>query len=172
LSKEVQVRVIRQVVARSRSPTRFGAASGDIVGFHAARRACSRARKREKVEIRICDIIYKAVEEVKQALEACSARAEGSRAGTAEVREVFKLSKSVDRRLHDHERNDRPYGESVRLLRDGPQVWTAAWARCVASRTTYERSRTDSSAASARCMNDLKRRRHRGFTIEELARTL
>src|SRR6185295_14493562 len=97
-SKEVQVRVIRQAVGQiTESDVLLAAASGAIiVGFHV--RPDVRARElaqREKVEIRIYDIIYKVVEEVKQALEGMlKPELKEVILGTAEIREVFKLSKS------------------------------------------------------------------------------
>ena len=64
--------MIRQAVGQiTESDVLLAAASGAIiVGFHV--RPDARAREladREKVEIRLYDIIYKAVEDVKQALE-------------------------------------------------------------------------------------------------------
>ena len=48
----------------------------------------------EEIQIKLYSIIYKAIEEVKEAMEGMlSARIEEQITGTAEIREVFKISK-------------------------------------------------------------------------------
>ena len=97
---EVAVRIIRQAVGQiSESDVLLAAASGAIiVGFHV--RPDPRARElaeREKVEIRYYDIIYKAVEDVKQALEGMlKPELREVVLGSAEVRQLFKLTKACE----------------------------------------------------------------------------
>ncbi len=127
-TKEVQVRVIRQAVGQiTESDVLLAAASeAIIVGFHV--RPDTRARElamREKVEIRIYDIIYKAVEEVKQALEGLlKPEIRETVLGSAEVREVFKLSKAGTVAGCYVSSGNIPRSAKVRLLRDGLTVWT------------------------------------------------
>jgi translation initiation factor IF-2 len=96
-TSEVGVRVIRQAVGQiTESDVLLASASGAIiVGFHV--RPDARARDlavRESVEIRLYDIIYKAVEDVKLALEGMlKPELREVVLGTAEVRQVFRLSK-------------------------------------------------------------------------------
>jgi translation initiation factor IF-2 len=96
-TSEVGVRVIRQAVGQvTESDVLLAAASGAIiVGFHV--RPDARARdlaSREGVEIRVYDIIYKAVEEVRLALEGMlKPELREVVLGAAEVRQVFRLSK-------------------------------------------------------------------------------
>ena len=91
------MRVIRQAVGQvTESDVLLAAASGAIiVGFHV--RPDARARdlaSREGVEIRVYDIIYKAVEEVRLALEGMlKPELREVVLGAAEVRQVFRLSK-------------------------------------------------------------------------------
>jgi translation initiation factor IF-2 len=98
-TSEVAVRVIRSAVGQITESDVLLAAASDaiIVGFHV--RPDVRAREmaeREKVEIRLYDIIYKAQEDVKLALEGMlKPELKEVVLGTAEVRQVFKLSKGL-----------------------------------------------------------------------------
>ena len=96
---EVAVRVIRSAVGQiSESDVLLAAASNAIiVGFHVKPDLKARElAEREKVEIRMYDIIYKAQEDVKQALEGMlKPELKEVVHGSAEVRQVFRLSKGV-----------------------------------------------------------------------------
>src|SRR4030095_2519511 len=98
-TSEVAVRVIRSAVGQTRESDVLLAAASDaiVVGFHV--RPDVRARElaeREKVEIRLDDIIYKAQEDVKLALEGMlKPELKEVVLGSAEVRQVFRLSKGV-----------------------------------------------------------------------------
>src|SRR5499427_6474716 len=126
-TSEVAVRVIRQAVGQiTESDVLLAAASSAIiVGFHV--RPDARVREladREKVEIRLYDIIYKAVEDVKQALEGLlKPELKEVVLGAAEVREVFKLSKSGTVAGCMVTSGTIPRTGKVRLLRDGATVW-------------------------------------------------
>jgi len=124
---EVQVRVIRQAVGQiTETDVLLAATSGAIVvGFHVRPDARAReAAEREGVEIRYYDVIYKAVEDVKQALEGLlKPELKETVVGTAEVREVFKLSKSGVIAGCMVVSGAVPRASKVRLLRDGVNVW-------------------------------------------------
>jgi translation initiation factor IF-2 len=127
-TSEVQVRIIRQAVGQiSESDVLLAAASAAIiVGFHV--RADARARElaeREKVEIRYYDIIYKAVEDVKLALEGLlKPELKEVVLGAAEVRQVFKLSKAGVVAGCMVTSGNIPRTAKVRLTREGEVVWT------------------------------------------------
>jgi translation initiation factor IF-2 len=175
---EVQVRIIRQAVGQiSESDVLLAMASGAIViGFHV--RPDSRVRElaeREKVEIRLYDIIYKAQEDVKQALEGMlKPEIKEVVLGTAEIRQVFKLSKAGTIAGCMVTSGTVPRTGKVRLLRDGVPVWEGRIE-------TLKRFKDDvrEVASGFECgialdgMNDIKVGDViEAFTIEELARTL
>ena len=125
---EVAVRVIRSAVGQiSESDVLLAAASDAIiVGFHV--RPDARAREmaeREKVEIRLYDIIYKAQEDVKLALEGMlKPELKEVVLGTAEVRQVFRLSKGVIVAGCMVASGKITRGEKVRLVRGDETIWT------------------------------------------------
>jgi translation initiation factor IF-2 len=127
-TSEVQIHILRQAVGQiTESDVLLAAASSAIVvGFHV--RPDARVRElaeREKVEIRLYDIIYKAVEDVKQALEGLlKPEIKEVVLGAAEIREVFKLSKSGTVAGCMVTSGTVPRTGKVRLLREGQTVWT------------------------------------------------
>jgi len=177
-TSEVQVRIIRQAVGQiSESDVLLAAASAAIiVGFHV--RADARARElaeREKVEIRYYDIIYKAVEDVKLALEGLlKPELKEVVLGAAEVRQVFKLSKAGVVAGCMVTSGNIPRTAKVRLMRDGEAVWTGRIS-------SLKRFKDDvrEVASGFECgislegMNDVNVGDViEAFTIEELQRTL
>jgi translation initiation factor IF-2 len=177
-SSEVQVKIIRQAVGQiTESDVLLAAASGAIiVGFHV--RPDARARElaeREQVEIRLYDVIYKAVEEVKQALEGLlKPELKEVVLGVAEVRNVFKLSKSGTIAGCFITSGTVPRTAKVRLVRDGQTVWMGRIG-------SLRRFKDDVKevATGFECgigldgMNDLKvGDAIEAFVVEELARTL
>ncbi len=175
---EVQVRIIRQAVGQiSESDVLLAAASGAIVvGFHV--RPDLKARElaeREKVEIRLYDIIYKAVEEVKSALEGLlKPELKEVVLGTAEVRQTFKLSKAGMVAGCMVVSGTIPRTGKVRLVRDGQQVWTG---RIDALKRFKDDVREVASGFECGItldgFDDIKVGDViEAFTIEELARTL
>ncbi|HET7224707.1 MAG TPA: translation initiation factor IF-2, partial [Candidatus Eisenbacteria bacterium] len=175
---EVQVRIIRQAVGQiSESDVLLAAASGAIVvGFHV--RPDVRARElaeREKVEIRLYDIIYKAVEDVKSALEGLlKPELKEVVLGAAEVRQTFKLSKAGTVAGCMVVSGTIPRTGKVRLLRDGQTVWTG---RIDALKRFKDDVREVASGfecgISLDGFDDVKVGDViEAFTIEELARTL
>jgi translation initiation factor IF-2 len=177
-SSEVQVRIIRQAVGQiTESDVLLAAASGAIiVGFHV--RPDARARElaaREKVEIRLYEIIYKVVEEVKQALEGMlKPEIREVVLGAAEVRQVFKLSKSGTVAGSMVTSGTIPRTAKVRLLRDGTIVWNGR----IGSLRRFKED-VKEVATGFECgigldgMNDIKVGDViEAFMLEELARTL
>ncbi len=177
-TSEVQIRIIRQAVGQiSESDVLLAAASGAIiVGFHT--RPDGRARdlaERENVEIRLYDIIYKAVEEVKQALEGLlKPELKEVVLGTAAVREVFKLSKSGTVAGCMVTGGSIPRTAKVRLTRDGATVWMGKIGSLRRFKDDVREVQTGFECGiSLDGMNDLKVGDViEAFTIEELARTL
>jgi translation initiation factor IF-2 len=177
-TKEVQVHILRQAVGQiSESDVLLAAASGAIiVGFHARPDAKARElAQRESVEIRLYDIIYKAVEDVKSALEGMlKPELKEVVLGSAEVRQVFKLSKSGTVAGCMVTNGSIPRTAKVRLMRDGAVVWAGRIG-------SLRRFKDDVKevASGFECgigldgMNDVKTGDViEAFTIEELARTL
>ena len=177
-NEEVQIRVIRQAVGQiTESDVLLAAASGAIiVGFHA--RPDPKARElaeRESVEIRLYDVIYKAVEEVKQALEGLlKPELKEVVLGAAEVRQVFRLSKAGTVAGCMVLSGTIPRTGKVRLLRDGATVWNG-------SIDSLKRFKDDVREVNSgfECgialngMNDIKvGDTIEAYAIEELARTL
>ena len=177
-TSEVQVHVIRQAVGQiSESDVLLAAASDAIiVGFHT--KPDPRARElaeHEKVEIRLYDIIYKAVEEVRSALEGLlKPELKDVVTGSAEVRQVFRLSKAGTVAGCMVVSGTIPRTGKVRLLRAGAVDWTGRIA-------ALKRFKDDVKevASGFECGITLEGRDDikvgdviEAFTIEELARTL
>jgi len=97
-TEEVQVRIISKAVGQiSESDVLLASASDAIiVGFQV--RPSTNARKlaeQEEIEIRLYSIIYDAINDVKDAMQGMLApKLEEVTVGTAEVREVFKITKT------------------------------------------------------------------------------
>jgi len=129
---EVKVEMVHRAVgAISENDVRLAAASGAIIlGFHV--RPNLDARKlaaEEHVEIRLYNVIYDCINEVRDALEGLLAPEEKEEVtATVEVRDIFKVPKAgtvagcyvVDGKIV---RNNK-----VRLLRDGIVVWSGGLA--------------------------------------------
>jgi translation initiation factor IF-2 len=127
-TEKIQVSIIHKGVGQiSESDVLLASASDAIiVGFQV--RPSQSARKiaeNEEIQIKLYSIIYKAIEEIKEAMEGMlSARIEEQITGTAEIREVFKITKvgtiagcfMLEGKVS---RNSR-----VRVIRDGIVVFT------------------------------------------------
>ncbi len=177
-SSEVAVRVIRQAVGQiTESDVLLAAASGAIiVGFHT--RPDPRARElaeRERVEIRFYDIIYKAVEDVKQALEGMlKPELREVVLGTAEVRQVFRISKVGNIAGCRVASGSIPRTAKVRVLRDGQTIWTGRIDALKRFKEDVKEVQTGFECGiSLDGYHDLKEGDLiESYTIEELARTL
>ncbi|MGK7311446.1 MAG: translation initiation factor IF-2 [Candidatus Longimicrobiales bacterium M2_2A_002] len=175
---EVEVDVIhRGVGAINRSDVLLAStAGGVIIGFHV--RPDSDARQiaeQEDVDIRVYDVIYEAIEDVRSALEGMLAPDEKEiLLGAAEVRQLFKVPKAgtvagcyvtegVIRR-----------GEPVRLVRDGVQIYQGELDSLKRFKDDVREVREGFECGmSIEGYNDIKV----GdviecFTVEEVARTL
>jgi translation initiation factor IF-2 len=127
---KVQVRIVHKGVGQiSESDVLLASASDAIiVGFQV--RPSTGARKlaeSEEIQIRLYSIIYKAIEEIKEAMEGMlSAKIEEQVVGTIEIRDVFKISKVgtvagcyvTDGKVN---RNNK-----IRLIRDGIVIYSGA----------------------------------------------
>jgi translation initiation factor IF-2 len=175
---EVQVRIIRQAVGQiTESDVLLAQASAAIVvGFHV--RPDGRARElaeREGIEIRLYDIIYKAVEDVKQALEGMlKPELKEVVLGIAEVRQTFRISKTGMIAGCMVTSGSIPRTAKMRLIRGGETVWTG---RIEALKRFKDDVREVQSGFECGISLDGMRDLQVGdvleaFTIEELARTL
>ncbi|MFP5470516.1 MAG: translation initiation factor IF-2 [Bacteroidia bacterium] len=127
-TNEVQVNIIHKGVGQiSESDVLLATASDAIIiGFQV--RPSSSARKLaevENVDIRLYSIIYKAIEEIKDAMEGMlSPDIKEEIVGTAEIREVFKISKvgTIAGCYVTEGKIVRNY--KVRIIRDGIVIYT------------------------------------------------
>ncbi len=127
-TESIKVNVIHKAVGPIAESDILLASASDaiVIGFQV--RPTPGARKlaeAEEIDIRLYSIIYDAIEEIKQAMEGLLAPKEVEKVtGTAEVREVFKISKVgtvagcyvLDGKI------DRKH--KVRLIRDGIVIYT------------------------------------------------
>jgi translation initiation factor IF-2 len=127
-TEKIQVRIIHKGVGQiSESDVLLASASDAIiVGFQV--RPSSSARKiaeNEEIQIKLYSVIYKAIEEIKEAMEGMlSAKIEEQITGTAEIRDVFKITKvgtvagcfMLDGKIT---RNNK-----IRLIRDGIVIYS------------------------------------------------
>jgi translation initiation factor IF-2 len=127
-TEKIQVRIIHKGVGQiSESDVLLASASDAIIiGFQV--RPSSTARRlaeNEEIQIKLYSIIYKAIEEVKEAMEGMlSARIEEQITGTAEIREVFKITKVGT--IAGCMVLDGKIGRTskVRVIRDGIVIYT------------------------------------------------
>ncbi len=127
-TEKIQVRIIHKGVGQiSESDVLLASASDAIIiGFQVRPSATARRlAENEEIQIKLYSIIYKAIEEVKEAMEGMlSARIEEQVVGTAEIREVFKISKvgtiagcmMLDGKISRTSK--------VRVIRDGIVIYT------------------------------------------------
>ncbi len=125
---KVQVKIIHRAIGQiSESDVLLASASDAIViGFQVRPSAVARRMaEKEEVQIKLYSVIYDAIEEVKDAMEGMlSAKIEEKITGTAEIREVFKISKvgtiagcfMLDGKIS---RNSQ-----IRVIRDGVVIYT------------------------------------------------
>ncbi len=126
--EEIQVNVIHKAVGQITESDILLASASDaiIIGFQV--RPSMQARKlaeKEEIDIRLYSVIYKAIEEVKDAMEGMlSPEIKEDIIGTAEVREAFSISKVgtvagcfvIEGKL--------VRSEKIRLIRDGVVIYT------------------------------------------------
>ncbi|MFM7309878.1 MAG: translation initiation factor IF-2, partial [Flavobacteriales bacterium] len=127
-TEKIQVRIIHKGVGQiSESDVLLASASDAIiVGFQVRpSQTARRIAETEEIQIKLYSVIYKAIEEVKEAMEGMlSARIEEQITGTAEIREVFRITKVgtiagcmvLDGKITRHSK--------VRIIRDGIVIYT------------------------------------------------
>jgi translation initiation factor IF-2 len=127
-TEQVQVNIIHKAVGQiSESDVLLASASDAIiVGFQVRPSATARRlAEKEGIDIRLYSIIYKAIEEIKDAMEGLlSPDVQEKVVGSAEIREVYKITKVgtvagcfvLDGKIT---RNNK-----VRIIRDGIVVYT------------------------------------------------
>jgi translation initiation factor IF-2 len=124
---EVEVNVIRKAVGAVTESDVMLAAASDAVILAFNVRPVGDARQvadREGVEIRAYSVIYRAMEELRQAMQGMLKPEEVEDAvGSAEVRQIFKASK-VGTIAGCHVNDGKiTRGGKVRLVRDGTVIW-------------------------------------------------
>jgi translation initiation factor IF-2 len=124
---EVSVNVIRGAVGGvTESDVMFAAASDAVIlAFNVRPVGDARAiAEREGVEIRHYSVIYRAIEELRSAMQGMLAPEEVEEAvGTAEVRQIFKASR-VGTIAGSHVTDGKlTRGDKVRLVRDGTVIY-------------------------------------------------
>ena len=127
-TEQIQVNIIHKSVGQiSESDVMLAAASDAIiVGFQV--RPSINARKiaeKEEIDIRLYSIIYDAIDEIKAAMEGMLApKVEEKIVGSAEIREVFKISKvgTIAGCMVKEGKISRTNG--VRVIREGIVVYT------------------------------------------------
>jgi translation initiation factor IF-2 len=177
-TSEVHVQVIhRGVGAINESDVLLAATSGAIIiGFHVRPGADARAlATREGVDIRLYNIIYEAIEEVRAALEGMLAPEEKEvMLGEAEVRQLFRVPRIgtvagcyvtegvIDRKSR------------VRVVRDGVQVYLGELASLKRFKDDVREVREGFECGlSISGFNDLKvGDRIESYRVEAVARTL
>jgi translation initiation factor IF-2 len=177
-TEQIKVNVIHKAVGPiAESDVLLATASNAIiVGFQV--RPTPGARKlaeAEEIDIRLYSIIYNAIEEIKQAMEGMLAPKEVEKVvGTAEVREIFKISKVgtvagcyvLDGKI---ERKNK-----VRLIRDGIVVYTGDLDALKRFKDEVkEVTHGYECGLSIKNFNDIKVGDHvEAFIVEEVKRTL
>ena len=96
-TEKVQVKIIHRAIGQITENDILLASASDaiVIGFQVRPSAVARRlAEKEEVQIKLYSVIYDAIEQVKDAMEGMlAARIEERITGTAEVREVFKISK-------------------------------------------------------------------------------
>ncbi|HTK82055.1 MAG TPA: translation initiation factor IF-2 [Bacteroidota bacterium] len=125
--EEVRVNVIHRAVGTiSESDILLAAASGAvIIGFHVRPNLnARRLAEQEKVDIRLYNIIYDAIEDVKKALEGLLSPEKNEEVtATIDVREVFKVPKIGTIAGCYVQDGKISRGNKVRLIRDGIVIY-------------------------------------------------
>ncbi len=124
---EVRINIIHSGVGSiNENDILLAAASGAIIiGFHVRPTHQAKALAlSEKVEIKLYDIIYEAVEEVKNALSGLlTPKITENISGTAEIRSVFKIPKVGNVAGTYVTSGNLRRGSNVRLLRDNIEIY-------------------------------------------------
>lgn len=127
-TEKIQVNIIHKGVGAITETDVMLASASDaiVIGFQVRPSASARkVAEKEEIQIKLYSVIYAAIEEIKEAMEGMlSAKIEEQIAGTAEVRETFRITKVgtiagcfvTDGKIN---RNNK-----VRVIRDGVVIYT------------------------------------------------
>jgi translation initiation factor IF-2 len=127
-TEKVQVNIIHKAVGQvSDSDVLLASASNAIIiGFQVRPSASARKlAEQEEIQIKLYSIIYKAIEEMRDAMEGLlSAKIEENIVGSAEIRETFKISKVGTIAGCFLTEGKILRSSKVRVIRDGVVVYT------------------------------------------------
>jgi translation initiation factor IF-2 len=127
-TEKVQVNIIHKAVGQiSDSDVLLASASNAIIiGFQVRPSASARKlAEQEEIQIKLYSIIYKAIEEMRDAMEGLlSAKIEENIVGSAEIRETFKISKVGTIAGCFVTEGKILRSSKVRVIRDGVVVYT------------------------------------------------
>lgn len=127
-TEKVQVNIIHKAVGQiSDSDVLLASASNAIIiGFQVRPSASARKlAEQEEIQIKLYSIIYKAIEEMRDAMEGLlSAKIEENIVGSAEIRETFKISKVGTIAGCFVTEGKILRSSRVRVIRDGVVVYT------------------------------------------------
>jgi translation initiation factor IF-2 len=175
---EVKVQVIhRGVGAINESDVLLAGTAGAIViGFRVRPDGGARSiAEREGVDIHVYDVIYEAVDEVRAALEGMLSPEKREKiTGTAEVREVFKITRVGTIAGCYVSEGTIERGAQVRLIRDGVVVYTGGISSLKRFKDDVKEVREGYECGiGITNFNDQKVGDViEAFTVEEVARTL
>ena len=129
-TEKVQVNIIHKAVGQiSDSDVLLASASNAIIiGFQVRPSASARKlAEQEEIQINLYSIIYKAIEEMRDAMEGLlSAKIEENIVGSAEIRETFKISKVGTIAGCFVTEGKILRSSKVRVIREGVVVYTGA----------------------------------------------
>lgn len=127
-TEKVQVNIIHKAVGQISESDILLASASDaiIIGFQVRPSgAARRLAEKEEVQIRLYSVIYKAIEEMKDAMEGLlSAKIEENITGSAEIRETFKISKVGTIAGCFVTEGEIKRSSKVRVIREGVVVYT------------------------------------------------
>ncbi len=127
-TEKIQVSIILKGVGQiSESDVLLASASDAIiVGFQVRpSQGARRLAESEEIQIKLYSVIYKAIEEIKEAMEGMlSAKIEEQIVGTAEIRDVFKITKVGTVAGCFVQDGKLTRNNKVRVIRDGIVIYT------------------------------------------------
>ena len=129
-TEQIQVNIIHKAIGQITESDVLLATASDaiIIGFQV--RPSAQARKiaeKEEIDIRLYSVIYKAIEEIKDAMEGMlSPDIEESITGSVEVRETFKISKVGTIAGCFVVEGQITRNSQIRLIREGIVIYTGA----------------------------------------------
>jgi translation initiation factor IF-2 len=127
-TEKIQVSIIHKGVGQISEGDVLLASASDaiIVGFQVRpSQGARRLAESEEIQIKLYSVIYKAIEEIKEAMEGMlSAKIEEQIVGTAEIRDVFKITKVGTVAGCFVQDGKLTRNSKVRVIRDGIVIYT------------------------------------------------